>query len=92
MIRRILMEFLLFLLPFALYWVYWRLIGRSAAEGSAKAHPWVLLTATGLVLVALSFVWWSISEGASPDGVYVPAHMENGDVVPGEFVTDPDAR
>jgi len=89
MIRRLLIDLFLFLLPFALYGLYWRFIGKAAAKDEAKAHPWILLTASGLVLVILSFVWWALTEGASPEGVYVPAHVEDGVVVPGQFVPAP---
>jgi hypothetical protein len=83
------LDILLFLLPFALYGLYWRFIGRAAAQGEAKAHPWILLTASGLLLVILSFFWWALTEGAAPEGVYVPAHVVDGEVVPGQFVPVP---
>ncbi|MEY4879899.1 MAG: hypothetical protein RJB62_1368 [Pseudomonadota bacterium] len=91
MIRRLIMELFLFLLPFALYGLYWRMIGRAAATDDKKSHPWVLLTIVGLVLVILSFVWWALSDGAGPDGVYIPDHMENGEIVPGGFGPPPQA-
>jgi hypothetical protein len=78
MTRRILLDVLLFLLPFALYGIYWRLSGRST-----RKHPWSLLFVCGLLLVAGSFVFWAFEEGGAPNGVYVPPHVENGEVVPG---------
>ena len=78
MTRRVLLDVLLFLLPFVLYGIYWRLSGRST-----RKHPWSSLFVCGLVLVAGSFVWWGLSEEASPNGIYVPPHVENGEVVPG---------
>jgi len=80
MIRRILFDVLLFLLPFALYGLYWRF---SAKSGRPTAHPWNYLLISGLVLVAASFVVWGVTEGAGQQGVYVPAHVENGRVIPG---------
>jgi hypothetical protein len=82
MIRRIAFEVLLFLLPFALYGAYWRLAKRDEAE-PAPTHPWTILFTSGLVLVAASFLFWGITEGAGQQGVYVAPHVENGRVVPG---------
>jgi len=89
MIRRIIFDVLLFLLPFALYGLYWRFSARPA--GRSAAHPWNYLLISGLVLVAASFVIWGVTEGAGRQGVYVPAHVENGRVVPGH-VERPPAR
>ena len=83
MIRRIAFEVLLFLLPFALYAVYWRLLKREEVEPQ-PAHPWTVLFASGLALVAASFLIWGITEGAGQQGVYIPPHVENGRVVPGQ--------
>jgi heme/copper-type cytochrome/quinol oxidase subunit 3 len=82
MIRRLLYETLLFLLPFALYAVYLRLSKREEDAPRPK-HPWTILFASGLALVAASFLIWGITEGAGEQGVYVPPHVENGRVVPG---------
>ncbi len=82
MIRRLAFETLLFLLPFALYGMYWR-IARRDQTAPAPAHPWTILFASGLALVAVSFLLWGITEGSGEQGVYVPPHVENGSVVPG---------
>jgi hypothetical protein len=82
MIRRFLYETLLFLLPFALYAAYLRLAKRDENAGERK-HPWTFLFASGLVLVAASFLIWGITEGSGQQGVYVPPHVEDGRVVPG---------
>ena len=82
MIRRIAFEILLFLLPFALYGAYLRLSKDEEAQ-PREAHPWTVLFASGLALVAASFLIWGITEGAGQQGVYVPPHVENGRVVPG---------
>jgi phosphoglycerol transferase MdoB-like AlkP superfamily enzyme len=76
--RRLLYDVLLFLLPFAVYGIYWQLSGRTA-----RKHPWSALFIIGLVLVVLSFVWWALAEGEPPEGVYVPPHVEDGHIVPG---------
>ena len=83
MIRRILYEVILFLLPFALYGIYWRYIGRLSATAPKRAHPWTILFAAGLMLVAASFVWWALTSGEPAGGVYVPPRVEDGVIVPG---------
>jgi hypothetical protein len=88
MIRRIAFEILLFLLPFALYAGYWKLAKRDEAERT-QSHPWTTLFASGLVLVALSFLIWGITEGAGEQGVYIAPHVENGRVVPGHVEPGP---
>jgi hypothetical protein len=90
MIRRLLLDIVLFLLPFFLYGIYWRAIGRVAAKGKDIVHPWTILTATGLVLVILSFFWWRLSIDQAAEGIYVPPHVEDGEVVPGQFVPAPE--
>ncbi|HXJ02140.1 MAG TPA: DUF6111 family protein [Micropepsaceae bacterium] len=82
MIRRIFFEMLLFLLPFALYGAYWRLSKREETA-PAPRHPWTILFASGLVLVAASFLFWGITEGSGEQGKYVPPHVVDGRVVPG---------
>ena len=90
MIRRILLDIVLFLLPFFLYGIYWRAIGQATAKGKAGVHPWTILTAIGLVLVIASFIWWRLSTGDAMNGLYVPPHVEDGEVVPGQFVPAPE--
>lgn len=88
MIRRIAFEVLLFLLPFALYGFYWRLSKREEVQPKPD-HPWTVLFASGLALVAASFLIWGITEGSGQQGVYVPPHVENGRVVPGHVEPGP---
>jgi heme/copper-type cytochrome/quinol oxidase subunit 3 len=87
MIRRILFDLLLFLLPFALYGMYWRF--SPSPNGRTATHPWSYLLISGLVLVAASFVLWGVTEGSGRQGNYIPAHLENGRVVPGNVETAP---
>ena len=87
MIRRILFDVLLFLLPFAIYGLYWRFSAKGSVR--AAAHPWNYLLISGLVLVAASFVFWGVTEGAGQQGNYVPARVENGRVIPGHVEAPP---
>ena len=89
MIRRILLDLLLFLLPFVLYAIYWRLARKGDPEQAARPHPWAMLFIAGLALVAASFVWLGLTEGEHEKGVYVPPHNENGKVVPGHIEKKP---
>jgi heme/copper-type cytochrome/quinol oxidase subunit 3 len=86
-IRRIAFDVLLFLLPFALYGLYWRFSAKAGERSTA--HPWNYLLISGLVLVAASFVFWGVTENTGQQGVYVPAHVENGRVIPGHVDTAP---
>jgi hypothetical protein len=92
MIRRLVFETLLFLAPFALYFLYWRVTLARAGETSPseRNHPWNYLFVAGLALVALSFVVLGLTEGSGQRGTYVPPHVENGQVVPGRVVPDAD--
>ncbi|AVT75309.1 hypothetical protein KQX63_06100 [Rhodopseudomonas palustris] len=84
MIRVVLTEVGIFLIPFVLYAVF------LIATRSAMLHhsSWPLrvvgwLVATALVLVILSLLLLVHYSGAPPGSTYVPAHMENGRLVPG---------
>ena len=85
MILRLLYQALLFLLPFALYTVYLRLLAQEKPSSEARDHPWTILFGAGLLLVAASFVYWGLTEGEPAPGVYVPPHMEDGRIVPGHM-------
>jgi hypothetical protein len=82
MIRRLAFELLLFLVPFAVYGAYWRLMAADEKE-PARKHPWTFLFASGLVLVTASFIVLGLVEGSSIHGVYVPPQLVKGEVVPG---------
>jgi len=77
MVRRILFEMLLFLLPFVLYAAYLK-ISKYDAEKPTHQHPWTVLFVSGLVLVAGSFIVWGVTEGAGQQGPMCPRNVENG--------------
>lgn len=84
MIRPVLTELALFLAPFALYAVY--LWGTRA--GMLHPEAWSLptlmwLTIAALLLMAGSFVVLAHFSGAPPNSTYLPAHIEDGRLVPG---------
>lgn len=85
MIRRAFFDLLLFLLPFALYAGYVYFAPKPAEGEAARPTPWTILCASGLVLVALSFVWLGIAGGAGENGTYIAPHVVDGKVVPGHI-------
>lgn len=84
MIRPVLTEVGIFLIPFAVYAIF---LIATRSELLAKTS-WPLpvlgwLTAMALLLVVGSFVLLAQFSGAPPGSTYVPAHIENGRLVPG---------
>jgi hypothetical protein len=84
MIRPVATEIALFLLPFALYAIY------LAATRTGVLHPdawslsalmWLTIAALGLMLS--SFLVLAHFTGDAPNSTYVPAHIEDGKLVPG---------
>lgn len=84
MIRPALTEVLIFLIPFAAY-VLFLLATRSGllVQTSWPMHIVAKLVLGSLLLVIVSFVLLAHFSGASPDSTYIPAHIENGKLVPG---------
>ena len=84
MIRPVLTEVGIFLIPFAVYAIF-LVATRSGvlAQSSWPAHLLAKLVLGSLVLVVISFILLAHFSGAPPDSTYVPAHVENGRLVPG---------
>ena len=84
MIRPALSEIGIFLVPFAVYALF--LIATRSALLVQSSWPIQLvakLTLGSLLLVVASFILLAHFSGASPNSTYVPAHIENGRLVPG---------
>ncbi|HVG51834.1 MAG TPA: DUF6111 family protein [Xanthobacteraceae bacterium] len=84
MIRPIFTEIALFFAPFAAYAFYlWvtRASVLSRSSWNAKVVSW--LTIVALVIMIASFVLLAEFSGAPPGSTYVPAHIEDGKLVPG---------
>lgn len=84
MIRPALSEVGIFLIPFGVY-VLFLLATRS---GVLEPSSWPIrmvarLLVGSLVLVILSLVLLAHFSGAGPNSTYIPAHIENGRLVPG---------
>ena len=86
MIRPLLTEVLLFLAPFAVYAAY-LLATRSGLLDAASWSPRILIWLTALAFVLMIGGLYQLTqENAHPAGSsYVPPHMENGKLIPGQF-------
>jgi hypothetical protein len=84
MIRQVLAEVGIFLIPFAVYALF--LIATRSGVLTLSSWPGQLiarLTLGSLLLVVASFVLFAHFSGAPPNSTYVPAHIEDGKFVPG---------
>jgi hypothetical protein len=84
MIRPVFTEIGIFLIPFAVYAIF-LIAGRN---GVTLKSSWPLqvvgrLAFGALLLVVISLVLLAQFSGAPPSSTYVPAHLENGRLVPG---------
>ncbi len=84
MIRPALTEVGIFLIPFAVYALF-LMATRSAvlAQTSWPIHLVARLVLGSLVLVGASLILLAQFSGAPPNSTYIPAHVENGKLVPG---------
>lgn len=84
MIRPVLTEVAIFLIPFVAYALF-LIATRSQVLvlSSWPAHLVTKLVLGSLLLVVISFVLLAQFSGAPPDSTYVPAHLEDGKLVPG---------
>ena len=84
MIRPVFTEIGIFLIPFAVYAIF--LIASKngvTLKSSWPARIVARLSLVALILVVLSLVLLAQYSGAPPNSTYVPAHIENGRLVPG---------
>ena len=84
MIRPVLTEVAIFLIPFVAYALF--LVATRAgvfASSSWPAHLIAKLVLGSLLLVVISFVLLAHFSGAPPNSTYVPAHIEDGKLIPG---------
>jgi hypothetical protein len=84
MIRPFLIEVSLFLTPFVAYAIFVWATRAGVLDPKAWSLPvlgWLILAAFALMIA--SFVVMAQFGGAPPHSTYVPAHMEDGRLVPG---------
>jgi hypothetical protein len=84
MIRPVLTELAIFLIPFVAYALF-LIATRSGVlvSSSWPVHLVAKLVLGSLLLVIISFVLLAHFSGAPPNSTYIPAHIENGRLVPG---------
>jgi len=84
MIRQALTEIGIFLIPFAVY-VLFLIATRSGLliKTSWPIHLIARLVLVSLLLIILSLVMLANFSGSPPNSTYIPAHVENGKLVPG---------
>ncbi|HEV7636341.1 MAG TPA: DUF6111 family protein [Bradyrhizobium sp.] len=84
MIRPAFTEIGIFLIPFVVYAAF-LLATRSGllVQTSWPLHIIAKLAVGSLLLVVVSFVLLAHFSGASPNSTYIPAHIENGKLIPG---------
>ncbi len=87
MIRVVLENVLLFLLPTAMYLGYMLLTRRAASADSVLSEaPLVGLFVAGALLVAATLVYYaSITPGGSIGQVYTPPRVKDGRIEPGQL-------
>lgn len=84
MIRPVLTEIGIFLVPFGIY-VLFLIATRSGVmvRSSWSIQMVARLMLGSLLLVIASLVMLAHFSGGSPNSTYIPAHVENGKLVPG---------
>ena len=84
MIRPAFTEIGIFLIPFAVYALF-LIATRSGllVQSSWPVNVVAKLLLGSLLLVVVSFILLAQFSGAPPHSTYIPAHMENGRLVPG---------
>jgi hypothetical protein len=86
MIRPVFTEIALFLIPFAVYAVFLWATRAGVLDSNAWSPvrlTWLLIAA--ISLVAVSFVMLATFGGAPPGSTYVPAHVNDGTLQPGQI-------
>ena len=84
MMRVLVEEVLLFLLPFALFAFYLLIRRRNPFHFEHWSNGTSWLVIAGLALAIASLVWAGFTSERRKEG-FQPTHMENGRLVPGQF-------
>lgn len=86
MLRVVLLNITLFVLPLAIYAAYFYVTERAnnAVTIEWKNMPLSLLLQLGLGLIVIGMLVTAYVGGDKAGGTYVPARMENGKLIPGE--------
>ena len=84
MTRAFLQGLVLFFLPFVLFGLYLVMRRRNALVWSSWSDQSLWLAIAGLAMVIVSLVVTGLTTERQT-GAFVPTHIENGRVVPGQF-------
>jgi Mn2+/Fe2+ NRAMP family transporter len=84
MIRAFVEEALLFLLPFALFALYLVVRRKNPMAPGSWSGQMTWLVAAGLACVVAVLLATAVT-AERQSGAFVPTHMENGRLVPGQF-------
>jgi uncharacterized protein DUF6111 len=88
MIRVVIENILLFLLPTAVYLAYVLLTRSEASSTGAVINdaPLVWLFVAGALMVAATLVYYAtVTPGGTPGQVYTPPRMKDGRIEPGQL-------
>jgi hypothetical protein len=86
MIRLVIENILLFLLPAAVYFGYILLTRRGTTPGVINDAPLLWLLSSGALLVMATLIYFaSTTVGGRPDQKYTPPYMKDGRIQPGEL-------
>jgi len=86
MIRVILINLFLLLLPFIIYFAYVYLVkGRSGRNEPVNFTPLIVLFGIGLVLMMVAIAYFIQFESGKPGQQYTPPKVENGILKPGRL-------
>jgi hypothetical protein len=89
MLRLLLFRFWPVFIPLVAYWLWWRFVGSKATiEGKPAMRfrdgPWYWAVLSSLLLAVVCFIFLGGEAVQGTTGDYIPPHMENGQVVPGQ--------
>lgn len=86
--RFVLEILLVFLLPFLLFFVFAKFSKREERKGGIwEDAPVSILAGISIASVAAAILYYASTESGSREGIYRPARIENGKVIPGGFET-----
>jgi hypothetical protein len=75
-----LIEALLFLAPFAAFFI-WRRLNPGREPGTVL----LVLAGCGAALMLAGALWYGLSRASAPGSKYVPAHIDGTEITPGHM-------